>query len=110
MRNLPIQTATTKTPELIAPSISQELNENLHAKFEIPKLDKFPESDTELLQAIGGLLINYHALYLELRDTPLRVWIDENLSGFYFHNANNPTEQAIEKLSDLIKRTGGENA
>lgn len=69
--------------DLIIPNGSQALHEHLHEVFNIPT--KNPQDD--LLITVAGLLIDYHALMLELRTTPLRNWIDENLSGCYYHNA-----------------------
>lgn len=84
--------------DLIIPNGSQALHEHLHEVFNIPR--KNPQDD--LLVTVAGLLIDYHALMLELRTTPLRNWIDENLSGCYYHNAMNPTTQAIKALSERI--------
>lgn len=109
MNNLPIQRTESPNATLIAPSVSQELNAQLHHHFNIPPFGKSPETERELLLAVGGLLINYHALYLELSGTPLKAWIDEHFSGFYLYNANRPTVEAIEKISALIQTKGANN-
>ncbi len=84
--------------DLIIPNGSQALHEHLHEVLNIPTKNH----QDDLLITVAGLLINYHALMLELITTPLKNWIDENLSGCYYYNAIHPTTQAIKALSERI--------
>lgn len=84
-------------------SHSCQLIEDLMQHFNVPRGDE----NQDLLQKLAFFGICYHALFIELKGTPVRAWIDRYLSNVYAHNAGYPLMQTLEKFAALQETKGG---
>ncbi|MGP1628121.1 MAG: hypothetical protein ACTTG7_08750 [Aggregatibacter segnis] len=71
--------------------------EDLLQHYNIPRAHE----EQDLTQELAFYCACYLALFTELKKTPIRYWIDENLSHFYAENALYPLPQALEKFAVL---------
>ncbi|WP_315090037.1 hypothetical protein [Aggregatibacter segnis] len=76
---------------------SGQLLEDLLQHYNIPRAHE----EQDLTQELAFYCACYLALFTELKKTPIRYWIDENLSHFYAENALYPLPQALEKFTVL---------
>lgn len=72
--------------------------------FNIPRKDE-KQNLTDQLAFYG---VCYLALFKELKGTPIRKWIDEQLCDVYSHNGRYPLEQCLQRYA-AMKAKGGEN-
>lgn len=76
---------------------SGQLLEDLLNHYHIPRANE----EHDLTQELAFYCACYLALFTELKKTPIRNWIDENLSCFYAENALYPLPQTLEKFAAL---------
>jgi len=76
---------------------ASKLLEDLLQHYNIPRAHE----EQDLTQELAFYCACYLALFTELKKTPIRYWIDENLSHFYAENALYPLPQALEKFAVL---------
>ncbi|WP_288677144.1 hypothetical protein [uncultured Aggregatibacter sp.] len=81
---------------------SGQLLEDLLQHYNIPRANE----EHDLTQELAFYCACYLALFTELKKTPIRYWIDENLSRFYAENALYPLPQTLEKFAALQETKG----
>lgn len=80
---------------------SLQLIDDLLVHFDIPAYNPDDNTPQGLINRLAFLSVCYHALFLELKNTPIKQWIDKNLSDVYAHNANYPLIQTLEKITEI---------
>ncbi|HEH9623328.1 TPA: hypothetical protein ACPDS2_000631 [Pasteurella multocida] len=101
MRNSTQSILITKNAQERMQSHSLQLIDDLLLHFNIPAYNPDDNSQQGLLNRLAFLSVCYHAFFLELKDTPIKQWIDKNLSDVYAHNANYPLIQTLEKIVEI---------
>lgn len=81
---------------------SSQLLDDLLRHYNIPRAHE----ERDLTQELAFYCACYLALFTELKKTPIRYWIDKNLSRFYAENALYPLPQTLEKFAALQETKG----